>query len=851
MSFDLPILEILPALRQALNTHPNVVLQAPAGAGKSTVVPLELLEESWLRGRRLIMLEPRRLAARAVASRMAQTLGEPVGATVGYRMRLDSRVSGATRIEVVTEGVLASIVQRDAELNGIGAILFDEFHERSLQADLGLALCLDIQAVLRPELRLLVMSATLAAEAIATLLGDAAIVRSSGRVFTVDVRYEPYDPKRTHATRSVRDDGGAVARRAAAGAVRALGEQAGDVLVFLPGAAEIRRAGQLLEAQLQDTRVRVLPLLGELDLEAQERAIRPAVPGTRKVVLATNIAETSLTIEGIGAVVDSGLARRARFDPASGMSRLETVRVSHASAEQRCGRAGRLGPGICYRLWSEGAQESLEAATPAEILEADLAPLALELAAWNVSDPRQLKWLDPPAQAPYEQARGLLRDLEALDAEGRITSAGREMLELRVHPRLAHMLLRARELELDGEACDLAALLSERDILRRGSRRADADIRSRLEALYEAAPLDVDHPSLTRVRRVSAQLRQRLGNSTRRSPLRSVAETDAAGVLLAFAYPDRVALRRAGGEGRYLLSNGRGAHFMEAQPLARAEFLVIAALDDSEREARIFLAAPLSRAALEATLGEKTERIERIEWNERERAVLAVGERRLGALVIESTLLTEPDTERVTAALVAGIRSLSLEVLPWSTESRSWQARVEFVRALPSQVAAGWPDVSDQSLLATLETWLGPWLGGMTRIVHLEQLDLQSVFSAMLRHELQRRLGELAPTHISVPSGSRIRVDYLGEDRPSLSVRVQELFGLETTPCIGGGAVPVLIKLLSPAQRPVQVTRDLASFWDHGYAQVRKELKGRYPKHSWPENPRVAPAVRGVRRRQS
>ncbi len=507
-------------------------------------MPLELLAEPWLRGRRLIMLEPRRLATRAVAGRMAQSLGEPVGKTVGYRMRLESRTSAATRIEVVTEGVLASILHHDAALEGVGAVLFDEFHERSLQADLGLALCLDVQAVLQPELRLLVMSATLPAEPIAALLGNAAIVRSSGRIHPVAVRYQQRDAKRANTLRPIHDDSAATARLAVSGALSALREQEGDVLVFLPGAAEIWRAEQLLQPELQNTSVRVLPLLGELDFAAQEQALRPAPPGTRKVVLATNIAETSLTIEGIGAVVDSGLVRRSRFDPASGMSRLETLRVSRASADQRCGRAGRLGPGICYRLWSEGVQASLEAETPAEILEADLAPLALDLAAWNVADPQPLRWLDPPPQAPYEQARGLLRSLDALDAAGRITPAGRAMLELRIHPRLAHMLLRARELGFQEQACNLAALLSERDVFQRGARNADADIRSRLELLREDAPgAPVDRAGLERVRRVSAQLRQRLdripGRGSRGSP---VAEADLAGVLLAFAYPDRIAL---------------------------------------------------------------------------------------------------------------------------------------------------------------------------------------------------------------------------------------------------------------------------------------------------------------------
>jgi ATP-dependent helicase HrpB len=859
MSRDLPIFEILPALRRALGAHNSAVLQAPPAAGKSTVVPLELLAEPWLRGQRLMMLEPRRLAARAVAARMASTLGEQVGATVGYRMRLDSRVSGATRIEVVTEGVLTSFLQRDPALEGVGAILFDEFHERSLQADLGLALCLDIQASLRPELRLLLMSATLAAEPLATLLQDAPIVRASGKLHPVEVRYLQADARRARALRPIADDTTGIARSTAAAVQRALREQGGDVLVFLPGAGEIRRTAALLETELQDARVRVLPLMGELDFAAQDLALRPAAPGTRKVVLATNIAETSLTIEGIGAVVDSGLVRRLRFDPTSGMSRLETLRISRASAEQRCGRAGRLGPGVCYRLWSEGAQASLESESPAEILEADLAPLALDLAAWNVADPRSLKWLDPPPPAPFDQARELLQRLEALDASGRITAAGRDMLELRIHPRLAHMLLRARDFGLEQQAVDLAALLSERDIFRRAP-GVDADIRSRVEALRgpQHAVARVDASGLERVRRLAGQLRQRLERLTPAAQRESkgdfarqvepIDSADCAGVLLAFAYPDRIARRRGDGEGRYLLSNGRGASFAEPQALARSEFLVIAALDDAEREARVFLAAPLRRVALEAAQSDAIKRVERIEWSDRERAVVIAGERRLGALSIESFTLDEPNPERVTAALITGIRRLSLEVLPWDRELRAWQARVQFVRALPSQQAGAWPDVNDAALLATLETWLGPWLGGMTRIDHLARLDLGGILAAMLDREQLRRLEQLAPTHLVVPSGSRIRIDYLGDDAPSLAVRLQEVFGLETTPRIGANTVPLLIKLLSPAQRPVQVTRDLASFWNNGYAEVRRELKGRYPKHAWPEDPRAAPAVRGVRR---
>ena len=844
---DLPIVTALPEIRAALRRQRNLVLQAPPGAGKSTRVPLELLAEPWVDGRRILMLEPRRLATRAVAQRMASTLGEPIGRSIGYRMRLDTRVSAATRIEVVTEGVLGTILQRDPALEDVACVIFDEFHERSLQADLGLALCLDVQANLREQLRLVVMSATLEAEPVAKLMGDARTVRSAGRSHPVEVVH--LDPG------TARFDSGSAAAftRSVVGAIRRALQNDGDVLVFLPGAAEIRRTHAALQESLPPG-ILIAPLFGDLAQAEQDRALQPAPQGLRKVVLATNIAETSLTIEGVRVVVDAGLERRSRFDPVSGMNRLETRRISRASAEQRAGRAGRLAPGVCLRLWSESTQRTLEAHAPAEILEADLAPLALELAGWNVADASRLAWLDPPPAAALAQARELLARLGALDAQGRISEHGRAMLSLRLHPRLAHMLLRARDLDRVALACDLAALLSERDIVKARAGERDSDLRVRLDAVRgtSGSADTIDRGGRERVRRSAAQYR-RLMQLDPASSTPAAADDDV-GVLLAFAYPDRIAQSRADDAGRYLLSNGRGARFDGPQALARAEFLVIPELDAGDREARIFLAAPISRHALQTHLAADMTQDEDIRWDARTRAVSALRARRLGALTIESRTLGQPDPQRVRAAMLEGIRELGIAALPWDRETRDWQARVGFVRNLPAERETGWPDVSDATLMAALEAWLAPFLDRVTRADHLARLDLRAALESLLEWKQRQRLEALAPTHLAVPSGSRIRVDYAdseaaGGAAPSLAVRLQEVFGWHDTPRIGGGTVAVLIKLLSPAQRPVQVTRDLASFWRTGYAEVRKELKGRYPKHYWPEDPSSAEPRRGTKRR--
>jgi len=833
----LPIDAALPALRAELAAHGAVVLSAPPGAGKSTVVPLVLLREPWARGKRILMLEPRRLAARAVAERMARTLAEPVGRTVGYRMRRDTRVSKDTRLEVLTEGVLVRMLQSDPALEGVAAVLFDEFHERSLQADLALALALDARETLGAPVKFLIMSATLEADGIAALLGAAPVVRAAGRAFPVETRYAgsgaPALPDAL--ARGTASPEQSLARLV----LRALGETHGDVLVFLPGAREIRRVAALLESA--GAGARILPLYGDLSAEAQDAALTP-VAGVRRVVLATNIAETSLTLEGVRVVVDSGLVRRLRFDPNTGMSRLELERISRASAEQRQGRAGRLEAGVCYRLWSEAAHRSLAPFTPPEILEADLAALALELAEWGAHEASALRWLDPPPAALLQSARDLLARLGALDAHGRITGHGREMARLAVHPRLAHMLLCARELGAVALAADLAALLAERDLLRSGGR--DADIRTRLDILRGEAPLgETDRGALAAVRAQAREFVRQLGGAASAGPY-----AESPGALLALAFPDRIGALRAGGEGRFTLANGRGAHFAEVQSLARQPLIVAVHLDDRERDARILLAAPLEREALEAVMPGALEWHETVQWSRREQAVVARRELRLDQLLLVAQPLAEVPTGRTREAMLTGLRDLGLDALPWERETRELQARVALVRSLGGPYAE-WPDLADAALAESLEDWLAPWLDGVTRREHLSRVALGEALRARLGWQRLRELEALAPTHLAVPSGSQIRIDYLDERAPVVAVRLQEVFGLTETPRLAGGRVPVTFTLLSPAHRPVQVTRDLASFWRRGYAEVRKDLRGRYPKHHWPEDPLTAEPVRGVRRR--
>lgn len=840
---ELPVLESLAALKTALRAHGGVVLEAPPGAGKSTVVPLALLDEPWVGNRKILMLEPRRLAARAVAQRMASTLGEDVGGTVGYRMRLETRVSHRTRIEVVTEGVLNRLIQSDPALENIALVIFDEFHERSLNADLGLALCLDSRAALGTDLKILVMSATLDGVAVAKLLAanataDAPIVSSAGRSFPVEIRYLgkglPLLPSDTESPD----------RAAGLAVLRALRECEGDILVFLPGMAEIRRVKDFIESapDFIASKAEALPLHGDLAVDSQDEALR-AGSGVRRVILSTNIAETSLTLPGIRVVIDSGLVRRAVFDPASGMSRLETRRISRASASQRAGRAGRVAAGICYRLWSEGAERSLSAYTPAEVIEADLMPLSLDLAEWGVIDPARLCWLDVPPRAVLDSARDTLRALGALDQQGRITQHGREMASWPVHPRLAHLLIESCHRGVERDGARLAALLTERDILRRAD---DVDITSRLDLLNRPSRgIGIDHSALARARKLSDQFEKRMARETISSRRPSL---DVAG-LLALAYPDRVAQRRPGSTGKFLLSNGKGAVLSNTDRLATKDFLVTIDLDDRGREAQIRLAAGLSREMLEAATSDRWQRKTETFWSSQEQCVVAREVVRLDALILEEKPRRADDVADVLQAMLEGIREMGLSALPWSDDCRAFCARAELARRLELPGTQTWQSMSDEGLLQSIDTWLTPWLDSITRRSHLSRLPLLEALQFRIGSDGVRRLDEWLPTHLTVPTGSRIRIDYIDDLAPCASMRMQEVFGLATTPRLALGKVPVTFKLLSPAQRPLQITSDLASFWRNAYTDVRKDMRGRYPRHYWPEDPLQAEPTRRVKPR--
>ena len=832
---DLPVETIIETLQTTLQKGGCAVLQAPPGAGKTTRVPLALLTEPWMAKKRLLMLEPRRLAARAAAARMASNLGQPVGETVGYRMRLEQCVGPRTRIEVLTEGVLTRMLQTDPSLEGVGLVIFDEFHERNLTADLALALCLDVQGVLNESLRMLAMSATLDSRPLAQLMGNAPVITCTGKEFPVTTRYVG------------RGNGPSLLKHVAETIRTAVKRYDGSILVFLPGAPEIRNVQNSLGRSDLGPGCRVVPLYGHLSREEQQRAIDPPPAGLRKIVLATPIAETSLTIEGIGVVVDSGYRRAPCFDVASGMTRLITLPVSRASADQRSGRAGRLGPGVCLRLWDQNAHHLLAAHNRPEILETDLTPLALELAVWGVNDPEQLKWLEPPPKAAFKKAQRLLGDLGALFVEdketgggpgvGTVTAHGRQMAELAMHPRLAHMVLKARDAGAGGLACRVAAILSERDFIRFTPGAYDADLRLRLDVLqtvqagrrWAEPAVQIDYAACRRIRKTIELFKKRLGITRQEDGETRV------GKILAWAYPDRIARRRPGTQGRYLMVNGGGAYFNFPEPLSAEEYLVVAALDGNRREARIFLAAGYDETDLNAQYGHRVEETARVEWDPRARAVQAETVCKLGALTLTADPFTLAPPQRVLQAMTAGIRGQGLDCLPWTKSLRTWQARVLFLRRLDAGQTS-WPDISDDTLSDTLEKWLAPYLHGITRLKKLQGLDLKNALYTHLTWRQHRLLDELAPTHYIVPSGARTPIDY-SLDPPVLAVRIQQLFGAVATPDIGGGRQPLVLHLLSPAGRPMQITQDLTGFWANSYHEVKKSLKARYPKHYWPDDP--------------
>ncbi len=818
-TFDtpLPIDAALGNLTAALAANNCAVLVAPPGAGKTTRVPLVLLDEAWAKDKKILVLEPRRLAARAAAARMASTLGEQVGDTVGLRVRFGSKFSKRTRIEVVTEGVFTRLVLDDPSLEGIAAVLFDEFHERSLDADLGLALARDVQQGLREDLKLLVMSATLDGARVAALFGASPVIESQGRSFDVETRYLGRDP-RARIERQVTD-----------AVERALRAEPGSLLVFLPGASEIRRTETLLKERVSDPAVDIVALYGALDAREQDRAISPSPPGRRKVVLATSIAETSLTIEGVRVVIDSGLSRVPRYEPDVGLTRLETVRVSRAAADQRRGRAGRTEPGVCYRLWDEPQTGSLEPYTRPEILSADLSSFVLDLAQWGTTDPGTLCFLDSPPAPALNEARTLLTELGAIDAQGRITDEGRKLRKLPLPPRLARMVVDAAQEGAGLRAAEIAAVLTER-----GLGGDDPDLHHRLDQFRRDRSRRAED-----ARAIVKRWSDTAGGESRggdHSP----------GALLALAYPDRVAKNRGGGDGAFLLANGRGGAVDPASSLARAPFLSIAELTGTAAAGRIVLAAPITLTEIESRFAGRIEDRAAVTFDPGSAALRARRTRRLGALVLsEQSLAVAPDAE--TAHILAdGIVSLGLERLPWSKAALQFRNRVQFLRRAEGEE---WPDLSDAGLARTTAEWLEPHLMDKTARGQLSADQLSDAVMAMVPWNLRRRLDAEAPTHFIAPTGSHVPIDYEAEQGPTVSIRVQELFGLVRHPAIAGGRVPLVIELLSPAHRPVQVTRDLPGFWSGSYSQVRAEMRGRYPKHPWPDDPLAAPATRRAKRR--
>lgn len=819
-TFDtpLPIDAVLDDLSRTLEAHNAAVLVAPPGAGKTTRVPLALLDAPWVKGKKIIVLEPRRIAARASADRMAKSLGERAGETVGYRVRFGSKISRATRIEVVTEGIFTRQILDDPELSGVAAILFDEFHERSLDADMGLALARDAQLGLREDLRILVMSATLDGARVAKLLGEAPVVESEGRAFPVETRYLG------------RKADAPIERQMADAIASALRADSGSVLAFLPGAAEIRRTQNFLAERVQDASIEIVPLFGALDAAVQDRAIAPAPKDIRKVVLATSIAETSLTIEGVRIVVDSGLARVPRYEPDIGLTRLETVRAARAAVDQRRGRAGRTEPGVCYRLWDEPQTASLAPYTQPEILSADLSSLVLDLAQWGVSDPATLSFLDPPPQPAWKEAKNLLSELNALDADGRITAEGKSLRALALPPRLARMIVDSHRAGAGEEAAEIAAILTERGL---GGDSADLEHR-RDQFRRDRSP-----------RAASARdLARRWASQVAASEKAGQQEDLSTGLMLAYAFPDRVARNR--GNGSFVLANGRGASVEQTSSLARAPYIAIGEMTGTAANGRILLAAQIAEDDIERHFAEHIDTAVEILFDRGAMALRARRKRVLHALTLsEATLAVSPseDTARIFAD---GLIAAGLDRLPWSKAAKQWRDRVMFLRRAEGD---SWPDLSDDGLIARRDDWLVPALYDKIALKDIAAGDLSDALMALLPWEMRARLDREAPTHFEAPTGSVLAIDYEAEQGPTIAVRLQELFGLNTHPSVAAGKVPLVLELLSPAQRPVQVTRDLPGFWRGSYAAVRSDMRGRYPRHPWPEDPASALPTRRVKPR--
>jgi ATP-dependent RNA helicase HrpB len=809
---------VLDELGRTLAAHNTAVLVAPPGAGKTTRVPLALLDAPWLAGKKIIMLEPRRIAARASAERMARTLGERAGETVGYRVRFGSKISRATRIEVVTEGIFARQILDDPELSGVAAVLFDEFHERSLDADLGLALARDAQIGLREDLRILVMSATLDGARVGKLLGDAPVVASEGRAFPVETRYLG------------RKADAPIERQMADAIATAMRADPGSVLAFLPGAAEIRRTQNFLAERIHDASVEIVPLFGALDAAVQDRAIAPAPKGQRKVVLATSIAETSLTIEGVRIVVDSGLARVPRYAPDIGLTRLETVRASRAAVDQRRGRAGRTEPGICYRLWDEPQTASLAAYTQPEILSADLSSLVLDLAQWGVTDPAGLAFLDPPPAPALKEARGLLSELGALDGDGRITKEGNSLRALALPPRLARMIVDANRFGAGEEAAAIAAVITERGL---GGDSADLD--ARLDQFRRDRS-----PRASSARDLARRWAQQVASAEKPSGDGDLST----GVMLAFAFPDRVARNR--GNGSFVLANGRGAAVEQTSSLARAPYIAVGELTGTAASGRILLAAPITQDEIERHFADQIESAEEVAFDRGAMALRGRRKRTLHAITLSEAPVALSPSAETARIFAAGLIAAGLDKLPWSKALKQWRDRVMFLRKAEGD---SWPDLSDTALAADAESWLVPALYDKTALKELSPGDLSDALMSLLPWELRARLDREAPTHFEAPTGTMLAIDYEAEQGPTIAVRLQELFGLNTHPSIAKGAVPLVLELLSPAQRPVQVTRDLPGFWRGSYAAVRSDLRGRYPRHPWPEDPATALPTRRVKPR--